>query len=181
MKKNVKQSKVAAVAKSNKEEEVVDQKLVDAAKEMNKVMGLKPEIDTDLPEAKLIEEIKINADDVRDDDVFSDETWEVLTKVAGKKKPAVKAPAVKAKADKGAKAPAAAKAPKAKGEKKVSASANKWGHRVGSQSDDIDQAIFTKKIGTFDGLVKETGLPMSRIKMHTDHLINEKGIKLNLK
>ena len=52
--------------------------LVGAAEDMNAIMGLEPEIDTDLDEAELVEAIKFEAEEVMSKDKFSDATWGLL-------------------------------------------------------------------------------------------------------
>ncbi len=53
-------------------------KYVMCAKEMNKVMGLVPEIDVNLDLEKLKEEIRKNAEEVVITDKFTSETWDVI-------------------------------------------------------------------------------------------------------
>jgi len=55
--------------------------LVGAAEDMNAIMGLEPEIDTDLDEAELVEAIKFEAEEVMSKDKFSDATWGLLEKM----------------------------------------------------------------------------------------------------
>jgi len=95
--------------------------LVEAAKDMNKTMGLDPIIDVKLGVSKLTAAIKTNAELVEETDELQNETWKVLASlgVGPKAKPAetkpeeAPAPAPKAKG-KGKKAatPKAEKAPK---------------------------------------------------------------------
>ena len=60
------------------EAEVKKRDLRKTAKEMNKEMGLKPEIDLKASSEELIKEIKNNSDEVYDDDKFSPEAWKTL-------------------------------------------------------------------------------------------------------
>lgn len=97
---------------------------------------------------------------------------------ADKVKMSEKAPseADKPKADK----PKADK-PKAKVKDDKKEGKNDWGHRLGSQSAKIDEAVKRAvakgKVLETDALAKETNLPSSRITMHLKHLKERKLIK----
>lgn len=58
--------------------------LIATAKDMNEVMGLDPEIDTDAVGTAvkaLVKEIKTNASEAETEDKFQDSTWEILTQL----------------------------------------------------------------------------------------------------
>ena len=82
------------------------------------------------------------------------------------------------------KAPATPKAKEGKAEKaktKAGGDKNDWGHRIGSQSAQIDEAVKKHvakgKTLEVEALAKETGLSSARIIMHLKHLKERKLIK----
>ena len=57
---------------------LTQKRLSAAAKDMNKVMGLKPEIDLEVDDKTLSSLIRDNAAEVEADDKFKDDTWKIL-------------------------------------------------------------------------------------------------------
>lgn len=124
------------------------------------------------------EEEKEKSAEVEEDvEEEEEEKVEKKTKKAPPAKEEKKTPAKTKPTPSPSKAPE--KKPVAKKKEKASVQKSCFGHKMGSQSALIDAEL--KKGGTFDGIAKKLGLKKARVEGHYKHLVNDKGIKFDIK
>jgi len=161
--------------------------LIVLAKELNKQLQFDPEINVKQDPKALQQEIVglIQGGDegpeITANDPLSKTAFALLHELGlpeGKKE-AKKAPPAPVEEEEDAPVPAKVKQPKAekkdKTKSEASAEQNKFGHRIGSQADQIDKVL--EKGGTVEAIAKKTGLTNSRVSSHIKHMKEHKHVK----
>lgn len=145
------------------------EKLVQAADELNKVLGLEPVIPLDLSQQE-IEKLVIEASRmVVENDVFSSPTWSVLLEM-GELSVQVKQKVTGLLKQK--------KGRNRMAKEKENLGKSVWGHKLGSVSGKMD-VLITENKHTIDQIATQLGCRKERVRGHLAHL-RSKGVKVSI-